>query len=380
MSGQEPFGDIPLFREIQRLLASGGGPINYEILGQVAASVAAEGNAEVATDQADTRALAETVHSAETLLAGYTRVTIDEPNQIRTLTRSGWIQTAIPGWKWLLEPLAARFTEQMSDMGPEQEQAGMQVAMGQIAPLLMGMQGGALVGHLAREVLGRYDLPLPYDDDGRLFVVASNAAQVAAEYSLDGSTLRRWLALQETARSVVSSAAPWSERYWRSLLIEVVESTEIDIGDLERRLTELQSGGIEAMQEGFGPDGSLPVVPTERHRLALDRINAFLTMFEGYARHAARQVADAVMGDVTIIEEAMSRRAASPSDGESMLASVLGLTVDRKLEAAGETFCAAAVKLKGIAFLNRVWEAPDNLPSLDEIKDPFAWMERLEQD
>jgi uncharacterized protein (DUF2342 family) len=35
------------------------------------------------------------------------------------------------------------------------------------------------------------------------------------------------------------------------------------------------------------------------------------------------------------------------------------------------------VKLRGIASLNRIWEAPDNLPTLDEIKDPFAWMERV---
>jgi uncharacterized protein (DUF2342 family) len=35
------------------------------------------------------------------------------------------------------------------------------------------------------------------------------------------------------------------------------------------------------------------------------------------------------------------------------------------------------VKLKGIAALNKVWDAPDNLPSLDEIRDPFAWMERV---
>ena len=33
---QDPFGDIPLFREIQRLLASGGGPVNLEIARQIA--------------------------------------------------------------------------------------------------------------------------------------------------------------------------------------------------------------------------------------------------------------------------------------------------------------------------------------------------------
>jgi uncharacterized protein (DUF2342 family) len=35
------------------------------------------------------------------------------------------------------------------------------------------------------------------------------------------------------------------------------------------------------------------------------------------------------------------------------------------------------MRLHGIDALNRVWEAPDNLPALAEIKDPFAWIERV---
>lgn len=377
MSSQDPFGDIPLFREIQRLLSSGGGPVNYEILGQVARSVAIESGFDPAPESQTTRIFAETVHAAEGLLAGYTRLPLDEPNLTLAMTRTEWIESATKGWRWLLEPLSERFMGQMSEAGPEDAQGGIEMAMGQIAPLLMGMQGGALIGHLGREVLGRFDLPVPYDDEGKLFLVVANADAVANEYGFDKDTLYRWIAVQEAARAVISASTPWLMRYWRGLLLEVVDSIEIDMGDLERRMTELQAGGMEAMQEGFGPDGALPVVPTERHQQALDRTNAFISLFEGYARHAVGQVAEQVIGDTTIIDEGMSRRALSPSDGEKMLASVLGLSLDRKLDVAGQTFCAAVVKLQGIAALNHVWAAADNLPTLAEIKDPFAWMERL---
>jgi uncharacterized protein (DUF2342 family) len=74
----------------------------------------------------------------------------------------------------------------------------------------------------------------------------------------------------------------------------------------------------------------------------------------------------------------MARRAISPSEGESLLAGLLGLSFDRGLEQAGTTFCAAVVSLKGLQLLNRVWDAPDNLPALQEIKDPFKWMERVD--
>jgi len=77
------------------------------------------------------------------------------------------------------------------------------------------------------------------------------------------------------------------------------------------------------------------------------------------------------------IDEGMVRHRSSPSEGQAALSSVLGISFDRGLETKGETFCAAVVKMKGLAALNRVWEAPDNLPSPEEIKDPFQWMERV---
>ena len=51
--------------------------------------------------------------------------------------------------------------------------------------------------------------------------------------------------------------------------------------------------------------------------------------------------------------------------------------MDRAWETSGSTFCTAIVRLDGMGALNRVWEAPDNLPLTQEIKDPFAWRERV---
>ena len=63
-----------------------------------------------------------------------------------------------------------------------------------------------------------------------------------------------------------------------------------------------------------------------------------------------------------------------------MLNSMLGWNPDPSLQQSGTTFCNAIVELHGMAVLNQVWAAPDNLPSYDEIKDPFAWMERVLED
>jgi putative hydrolase len=160
-------------------------------------------------------------------------------------------------------------------------------------------------------------------------------------------------------------------------LKEIVDSTEIDVSDMERRLMELQSRGMDALQEGSAQEGMLPLVSTERHRKALDRLHALIAVREGYASLVSDEVGPTVIRDKIKIDEGMRRHRSIPSQGQSLLLSVLGISVDKALEGSGRTFCNAVVELHGLSSLNRVWEAPDNLPSIDEIKDPFAWIERV---
>jgi putative hydrolase len=265
----------------------------------------------------------------------------------------------------------------MGRSASEGEENPMEQALQQVAPLLLGLQAGSLIGQLATEAVGRYDFPIPRDDDGKLFLLWRNASDIAREYGFENADFVEWLALRDSSRHLLVKAVPWLARYHRSLLDELIATIEIDVSDLERRLGELQSRGLDALQEGLSPDQVVPVIPTERHRRALERLHAFLALFEGYAEHSSEAVAPEVVGDSARIDEGMSRRRVSGSSSEAMLSGILGISIDRKLETSGTTFCAAVVKLKGIVALNGVWDAPDNLPTLGEIKDPFAWMERV---
>lgn len=376
---QQPFGDIPLFRELQRILAAGeGGPINFEIARQIAGTIATQ--TPDPTPSADAgRALAEGVRAAEVLLSGYTRLELPEPLRSRTMGRATWVLAALDGWRWVLEALGKRFTDAFDATdGPLAGEANpLGQMMGQVAPLLLGIQSGTVVGHLAADALARHDPPIPMDDDGALFFVTPNLESVAATYDLDLNALYGWISLHEAARQVIVEAAPWASRYFRSLLLGLVESIEIDTGDMERRLMDLQSGGTDALSAGAGMDQLIPIADTERYRRALTDLRSFLAIFEGYAEHAAAAVKPQLLGEGGRIDEAMTRWRATPTEGKQMLAGVLGIERDRALESAGQTFCAAVVELKGIAALNAVWAAPDNLPNLAEIKDPFAWMERV---
>ena len=51
--------------------------------------------------------------------------------------------------------------QELGKMGGEGSEQPMQTAMGQIGPLLMGMQAGTLIGQLSLEAIARYDHPIP---------------------------------------------------------------------------------------------------------------------------------------------------------------------------------------------------------------------------
>jgi putative hydrolase len=380
---QGGFPDIPLFREIQRLLQSQG-PVNQEIARQVGQAIAAGGEADPGASSEETRSFQESVRASEEIVAGYSRIPVAEPARTKPLTRAQWVAETIPAWEWLLASLSAVMGEQLSALGPEPEQGQAQMireAMGQIAPLLLGIQLGTLAGHLSLEVLGRHDFPVPRDDDRRLFFVPGNIAKVAEEYDLAPGSLMTWIALRGATLSLINEHAPWLQRYQKALLTELVESIELDAAEAERRMLDLQTKGFEMMQTGMGAEQMLPILPTERHSRAQDRVKSLIALLEGYSKHVTRSVAGSLIGDqAPRIEEGLVRRRAVPREGRKLLSAVLGISFDRQLEDAGETFCNAVVSLHGMAALNRVWEAPDNLPSASEIRDPFTWIERVLQD
>lgn len=373
----EPFGDIPLFREIQRLLASSGsGPVNLEIASQVANAVATEGRAEEPISGEMRKVLAEAIHSSESVLAGYTRLPLVEPITGEALTRAGWANQTLSSWRWLLERLASRFIDESAAASPDEPTGQMTMVMKQVGPLLMGLQAGTLVGQLAREVVSSFDPSIPRDGEDSIVIVIPNAIAIASGYDIDAAAVVRVVAVQDVARHLVVQGVGWVAPYRKNLLTTLVDTIEIDTDELQRRLMDLQSQGMEALQEGQ-MEANLPMVPTPAHQAALDRVRAFVGLHEGYAAHATTAIAPQVLGDIGRVDEAISRHRVAASEAKDMLASVLGFALDRDLAATGTTFCAAIERLEGLPALNLVWEAPDNLPTYAELKDPFVWIDRV---
>src|SRR2546425_10735683 len=102
----DPFNEVPLFREIQRVLLSSPGPVNWELARQVGIATASWGADDPAPTEEDRRGLDETVRAAELAVAGFTGLpTPSELADGQAARRGPWGEANIRGLRALLDPV-----------------------------------------------------------------------------------------------------------------------------------------------------------------------------------------------------------------------------------------------------------------------------------
>jgi putative hydrolase len=77
------------------------------------------------------------------------------------------------------------------------------------------------------------------------------------------------------------------------------------------------------------------------------------------------------------LREALDRRREEKPPAVRILEKLLGLEMKMRQYQLGKAFVDAVVERTGIEGLNKVWERPENLPSLHEIELPEAWISRV---
>ena len=386
---EQPFGvppgdvwnDVPLFREIQRVLMSSSGPVNWELARQVGIASASWGTEDPAPSEEDRRGFDEAVRVAELQVAGFTG--LEAPSDIprvEAVRRGQWVQANIEGLRGLLEPAAAKIGDAIAtaqrDAVPEQAQAGVAQVLGQLSPLLLGAQVGTVLGTLAQQVLGQYDIAVPRPDGaGALLFVVPNIARFEAEWSLDPIDFRTWIAIHEVTHRF-EFARPWALTRFRELIDDFTSTLTLDVEELQQRLASLDPSNPEGMQEMLaGQDSLFGAVMDDEQRLKLRRIQAFMTASEGYGDHVMHALGEKMLPSYARIDEAM-RRYRETEHVDPVFERLLGIEVKREQYRLGRAFCDTVVELTDEVTLARMWDSAEALPSMPELEEPRLWLAR----
>ena len=172
----ESLQDAPLFREMQRVMASSSGPINWELARQVGVASASEAGDDREPSDDERSGFEEAVRVAELHVARFTG--LDAPTdvaEVRAIRRAEWINANAESMRSLLEPAAnaspRRCCAAQGDESMPAEMQAMSGMLAQISPLLMGAQVGSVLGFLAQRVLGQYDVAVPRSGPGAVLFV-----------------------------------------------------------------------------------------------------------------------------------------------------------------------------------------------------------------
>jgi putative hydrolase len=381
--GMDPdaFRDAPLFRELQRVMASSSGPINWELARQVGIATALEAGPDPDPTDEDRRVLDEAVRVAELHVTSFTGM--DAPAEVavaRAVRRAEWVTANSDGLRGLLEPAAARMGDAldraMRDQLPD-EVGPMSGLLTQLGPLLQGTQVGQVFGFLATRVLGQYDIAVPREGStGSLLFVVANLAAFEKDWSLDPVEFRTFVALHEVTHRI-EFARPWMPARFRALVDDFLSTLTIDVAAIQERFASLDPADPEAMQRAFGieDDAVFGAVLDPEQRIKLGRIQAFMAAAEGYADHVMHALGAKLLSSHAMIQEAMSRHREDEAT-DPVFERLLGVDMKREQYAAGRRFCDTVVEQTDEATLARMWDSADAMPSLPEIEEPRLWLSR----
>ena len=374
------FADAPLFRELQRVMSSSTGPINWELARQVGVANAVESGPDPEPTEGDQRMLDEAVRVAELQVGRFTGLAGPaDVAQVRAVRRAAWVNANTESLKALLEPAARRLTDAIERSAGEQlpaEAAPMAGFLRQLSPMLLGAQVGQVLGMLAQRVLGQYDIAVPRSGPGQLLFVVPNLATFERDWSLDPREFRTFVALHEVTHRFEFAQA-WVRDRFQALLDDYLSTLTLDIEAMQSRFASIDPSDPDALARlGDEDDGGLFWADLDdEQRLKLGRIQAFMAAAEGYGDHVMQALGSEVLGTYPKIAEAM-KRYREGEHGDPVFERLLGVDMKREQYRTGRAFCEVVVEQTNEATLARMWETPESMPSLPELDEPRLWLSR----
>ena len=341
-----------------------GAVIDWSLATRLAAMVA--GGDERPSLPAD---LARAADDSERLVGAYTGLVPATPlPAAEALTRAQWTRLAVDGFRPLLDPVADRLGEGLGPLrGPVRGAAG----------VVLAAELGLLTGYLGQRVLGQYDLALmDAAAPPRLVLVAENLREAVGALRADPEDLVTWVTLHEVTHAFEFAGVPWLRDHLASLLRELLEGMDVRLE--ARDLLRLPSReDLRAWAKIVREGGLVALVATPEQRRLLDRVQAVMTLLEGYSEHVMDAVGRDLIPKLDELRAAFDRRRRSRPAAERLLQQLIGLDLKLRQYEVGKRFCDAVVAERGIAGLNAAWEGPAALPTLPELKEPETWLKRL---
>lgn len=287
----------------------------------------------------------------------------------RVTDRQGWVRANIASFQRLLRPITDRLDEQISSN-----------PFAPVASRVAGVEVGMILGWMSGRVLGQYDLLVVEDenpeDQDIVYYVGPNIIGLEKKFAFPPREFRHWLALHEVTHRAQFTGIPWMREHFLGLVQATVESVDPD----PRRFAEALTRVVTEVRSGRNPldeGGVMAVLASEEQREVLSQVSGLMSLLEGHGdvtmdRAGADQIPNAAR-----FGQVLRQRRQQGTPIARLLQKLIGLEAKLKQYEQGEAFIAMVEKEGGTELLDVAWVDPANLPSIEEIRDPDAWIARV---
>jgi putative hydrolase len=380
-----PFGGMPFFNDMMRAMSQQG-PLNWD-LAQQFAQLGAVGDEPDPEPHASTRieynTLADIADMHVREIAGAITTTSAVRPEILTTTRARWAHRTLTDLRPLFTDLAtALSTRSPNEESPDDPFAAMLNNLStMMAPAMMGMSIGSMVGALASHALGQYELPLARPESREILIVSSSVDTFAKEWDIAQDDMRMWVLIHELASHVVL-ASPAVTEGLMDLVRQHVSAFRPDpqavmesIGELDLNNAE----AVESIQKIFSdPMILMGAMRTPEQENLAPLLDAHVAAISAYIDFIVDSVGARLLGAQTSIAEAARRRRVEYGTDAVLIERLLGISSTRAQQSRGRAFIQGVIERSDTQTLARLTENPTHLPTPNELEAPGLWLARLE--
>lgn len=380
-----PFGGLPFFNDMMRAMSQQG-PLNWD-LAQQFSQLGAVGDSPDPEPDTSTRlaynALADIadMHVREiTMLPTGPR---DTHSEILTTTRARWAHRTLTDLRPMFTDLATSLS-QRPNVGetPDDPMMAMLANLStMMAPAMMGMSIGSMVGALAAHALGQYELPLARPHAAEILVVSSSVDSFASEWSIATDDVRMWVLVHELSSHAIL-ATPAVVDGLMTLVRRHVSAFRPDPEALMQHIGELDPNDDDALsriQSLFSdPMVLMGAVRSAEQESLAPLLDAQVAAIAGYIDFVVDNVSMKLLGSSSRIAEAVRRRRADYGTDAQLIERLLGISTTRAQQTRGRAFIDGVVERAGPHSLQSMLTSADRLPTPNEVDAPGLWLARLE--
>ncbi len=315
---------------------------------------------------------------AESLVTGVTGLVPSGPARIEVVDRPAWVAANVAAFRRLLAPLLERWQDKVG------HRPGMAATL---TSRVAAVELGTLLGWMSSRVLGQYDLLLgdpagngapggAGDTGDTVYLVGPNLISLERRFGFPPDQFRLWVLLHELTHRAQFTGVPWLAPHFRGLVEQALTMAEPDSGQLAVAARSLMRDRTEARRR-VDEGGMLALVASPEQRAVLDQIGGMMSLLEGHGDVTMDRAGAGRLPSARRFAAVLSARRRSGSPPVRLVRKLIGLESKLNQYEQGERFIAHVERVAGPRVVDICWQGPDQLPSLEEIRQPQRWLDRV---